>query len=278
MMAVLALKVAYDGFGFVGSQLQAGSRTVQGELDAALAKIIGQPEPTVFAGRTDRGVHAVGQVVSLADGRADLPLDELRAAIGAYLAEDLSVVDIERRPDGFHARYDATWREYRYRVWSGPYSPLPRHHVWQRRADLDTGAMRSAAQSIVGERDFAALAGLGQGVPWSSRNQRTRGTVRRVLTCDCYEVPSWWDAGTGHLLEIRVIADGFLPRMVRNLVGGLVEIGRGRQQPTWLLDVVAGGDRRNGIATAPAHGLTLWRVGYASDRIDDEPGGQRWTH
>lgn len=278
MMAVLALKVAYDGSGFVGSQIQTGCRTVQGELNTALAKIIGQPDPTVFAGRTDRGVHAVGQVVSLTDGRPDLSLHDLRAAIGAHLADDLAVIDIERRQDGFHARYDATWREYRYRVWSGPYNPLPRHQVWQRRAELDADAMRTAAQSVVGERDFAALAGSGLGVPWSRQHHRQRGTVRRILRCECYLLPSWWDVGAGRLIEVRVIADGFLPRMVRNLVGGLVEIGRGRQQPTWLLDLVASGDRRKGSGTAPAHGLTLWRVGYASDVPDDELRDHGWSY
>src|ERR687896_1142460 len=113
-MAILALTVAYDGAGFAGSQAQPGARTVQGELEAALAALLGEPEPTIFAGRTDRGVHAAGQVVSCRDRRPELPPGTIVAALNAHLPADAAVLAVARKPDGFHARYDARWREYRY--------------------------------------------------------------------------------------------------------------------------------------------------------------------
>jgi tRNA pseudouridine38-40 synthase len=131
--------------------------------------------------------------------------------------------------------------------------------------------MTAAAARFVGERDFAALASGGEGVPWSSRQDWPRGTVRRVLRCDCRALAPWWGpGGGGQLLEVRVVADGFLPRMVRNMVGLLAEVGRGARSPEEIGAVLASRDRRVGPKeTAPAHGLTLWRVGYGAEQPAD---------
>lgn len=266
-METLALTVAYDGTEFAGSQVQPGARTVQEELERALAGVFNRATRTVFAGRTDRGVHAAGQVVGCGDHRPDLDAATIRRALNAGLPPDVAVVAAERRSDGFHARYDARWREYRYRVWSGPPPPLARRHVWQRAERLDIGAMAEAASRLVGEHDFAALAGGGEGVPWSERQSRPRGTIREVLVCTCRTIPPWWGAVDGTLIEVRVAADGFLPRMVRNITGALVDVGRGAKPVGWMDEVLASRDRRAGGTTAPAHGLTLWRIGYD----DDEP-------
>ncbi len=265
-MARLALTLAYDGSRFAGSQLQPGARTVQGEIERALSDFYGTTERTVFAGRTDRGVHAAGQVVGCEDHRPDLPPRAIREALNARLPDDVAVVEVGRRPDAFHARYDARWREYRYRIWCGARQPLARHQVWVRADGLDIDAMAGAAERIIGEHDFASLAGGGEGVPWSERQGRPRGTVRRVFGCRCLEASPWWtEPGHGRLVEVRVTADGFLPQMVRTLVASLVAVGRGAKPAEWIEELLAARDRRLAPATAPAQGLTFWRVGYGAD-------------
>ena len=129
-MTRLALTLAYDGSGFAGSQVQPGERTVQGEVERALAGLCRMTPRTVFAGRTDRGVHATGQVVGCEDGRPDLTPRAIQAALNGRLPPDVAVVEVQRRPSTFHARYDASWREYRYRIWSGGRQPLARRQVW----------------------------------------------------------------------------------------------------------------------------------------------------
>lgn len=265
----LALTVSYDGTDFFGSQTQPNGRTVQDELEAALAGLYGERVTTVFAGRTDRGVHAVGQVVGCPDRRPDWTEPTIAAALNARLPEDAAVVAVGRRPPRFHARYDARWREYRYRIWSGAPQPLARRTVWMRRAPLDCSSMDAAARALIGTRDFASFAGSGHGVSWSDRQQSGRQTVRRVLEARCREIAPWWtvpnDDGD-RLVEVAIAADGFLPQMVRNAVGALVEVGRGAREPGWLAELLGARDRRVGAATAPAHGLTLWRVGYGDER------------
>lgn len=282
-MATLALTIGYDGSEFAGSQVQPGQRTVQGELERAVSRVMGGETKTVFAGRTDRGVHASGQVVGMEDRRPAMSVSAVRAAINGHLPDDVAVLTVERRSEAFHARYDVRWREYRYRLWSGPPQPLARRFVWRRAEALDSAPMAVAATEIVGRRDFASLAGAGDGVPWAGRRSLPRGTTRTVLLCRCDEIAAWW--GTDHsveggrLIEVRIVADGFLPRMVRNLVGALVEIGRGKRPSAWLGEVVVARDRRCGVATAPPHGLTFWRVGYDWDFVDDAggPPAPRWA-
>lgn len=265
----LALTVSYDGSGFAGSQIQPGVRTVQEVLNAALAGLFGAPVPTVFAGRTDAGVSAAGQVVSCPDRRPDLAPETLRRALNARLPDDVAVVALARKPARFNARYDAVWREYRYRIWCGAEQPLARRCTWQRRSALDVAAMSAAGLRLVGEHDFAAFAGGGAGVPWSPRRQRPRGTRRRVLVCSCRPIAPWWGPVSGELIEVRIVADGFLPRMVRNIVGVLTEVGGGARPAAWIDELLAARDRRAGGTAAPARGMTLWRIGYGDERPAD---------
>jgi tRNA pseudouridine38-40 synthase len=269
---VLKLVVAYDGRAFFGSQRQAGKRTVQGEVERAIEEVVGFPVPAYLAGRTDQGVHAAGQVVSLADHRPDLANDTVRKALNAHLPDDVAVTVAERRPLGFHARYDARWREYRYRVWTGDRQPLAAGFVWQRPGGLDLAAMQEAASKLIGSHDVASFAGGGEGVPGSERQSRKHGTVRSIIVCDVARGRPWWRAAEseGTLLDLRIAADGFLPRMVRGITGALVEIGRGGRSPAWIDELLAARDRRLGPMTAPAHGLTLWRVGYDDDDPHDD--------
>jgi tRNA pseudouridine38-40 synthase len=264
--AVLALTISYHGANFAGSQRQGEKRTVQLELERAVSELWNTAAKTVFAGRTDRGVHAAGQVVGASDRRPDLQAVQIRDALNARLPNDLAVVSVDRREPGFHARYDACWREYRYRVWSGARQPLAAGLVAQRDGRLDLESMMDGAGLLVGRHDLASFAGDGEGVPWSERRDTARGTTRTVIRCSARRIEPWWtESGAGELIELRVAADGFLPKMVRNVAGALIEIGRGRRPPEWITALLAGKDRRHAAMTAPADGLILWRVGYDGD-------------
>lgn len=218
----------------------------------------------MFAGRTDRGVHAAGQVVSCLDPRPELSERQLRSALNANLPPDMAVLQVVREADNFHARYDAVWREYRYRIWSGVRQPLIAQSVVHLSQETDWRAMAAAGAKLAGEHDFAAFAGGGEGVPWSERRRAPRETIRQVYRCDVRELIPWWGAssGDGTLIEVRVVADGFLPRMVRTLAGALIEVGQGAYGIERIEQLLAARDRRVAGKTAPAHGLTLWRVGY----------------
>ena len=266
-VGMLALTLAYDGADFAGSQVQPGQRTVQGELARALAAIGYRAARTTFAGRTDRGVHAAGQVVGISDCWPERSAELTRRAINAHLPGDVGVVAVERRPCGFHARFDATWRQYRYMIGQEARQPIGRHWVWFRPGPpLDVSAMRLAAERFRGTRDCAAIAGQGAGVPWSPARDRPRGTVRTIIDVVVRPVPPWWTPRAAPpALQIDVTADGFLPRMVRNIVAMLTEVGRGAKDPAWITLVLDGQDRRAGGGTAPPHGLSLWRIGYGND-------------
>lgn len=263
----LKLTIAYDGSRFWGSQRQAGRETVQGRLEAALSQLAGRSINAMLAGRTDRGVHAAGQVVSCELIRPEMPLEHLRRALDPWLGNGLAVTKIEHVPVSFHARHDVVWREYRYRLWSGPRSPLMAATSWHRRGTLNPDVMSDAANRLVGTHDFASFVGGGEGVPWSIRQEAKKGTVRTVLSCSVHDVEAWWPATqvAGLGIEIRVAADGFLPRMVRGFVGALGVIGRGANEPEWIDELLERADRRLGPPTAPPHGLVLWRVGYGDE-------------
>jgi tRNA pseudouridine38-40 synthase len=272
----LKLTVAYDGSRVWGSQRQAGRTTVQGILEAALSRLAGRPVAAELAGRTDRGVHAAGQVASCDDIRPAMVPEAIRRALEPNLGDAVSVVEVERVAAGFHARYDATWREYRYRLWAGPRSPLIERYAWHRRRPLDVAAMADAAERLVGTHDFASFVAGGEGVPWSERRQRRRGTIRVVRHCSVRPVDAWWPSAPliGQGIEVRVIADGFLPRMVRGFVGALGEIGRGANEPAWIDELLDRADRRVGPQSAPPDGLVLWRIGYGDAVPDpDQRGG-----
>lgn len=272
----LKLTVAYDGSRVWGSQRQAGRVTVQSILEEALSRLAEVPVAVDLAGRTDRGVHAAGQVASCVDIRPEMPPEAIRRALEPNLGDAVAVVGVERVGGEFHARYDATWREYRYRIWTGPRSPLIERHAWHRRKPLNVAAIADAAARLVGRHDFASFVAGGEGVPWSERQQRRRGTIRTVRHCAVREVDAWWPSGplAGQGIEIRVIADGFLPRMVRGFVGALGEIGRGANEPAWIDHLLERADRRVGPQSAPPEGLVLWRIGYGDAVPDpDQRGG-----
>jgi tRNA pseudouridine38-40 synthase len=267
------LTLSYDGTAFAGSQIQPGQRTVQGELESALRRLGGGCASTTFAGRTDRGVHAFGQVVAVDFPEWRATTSDLERALAARLPGDMVARHVVDSDHAFNPRFDAVWREYRYWIVPGVLSPFLGRYAWLLRDAIDATRMNGAAGLLLGTHDFASFAGGGEGVPWSERSTRRRGTTRTLLRCAVRTLelepgPGRDDGATA--LEFRIAADGFLPRMVRNITGALVEVGQGRQEPAWIGEVLAARDRRQGSAVAPAHGLTLWRVGFPGDALVDE--------
>jgi len=266
------MTLAYDGTDFAGSQIQPNRRTVQGELERVLEEIAAVPTRAIFAGRTDRGVHALGQVVAARLPAWSGSAHDLLRTLNARLPSDLAVIDAASCPESFNPRFEAAWREYRYWIASGGASPFLGRYAWNRRTDLDGDAVRAGTERFVGTHDFASFAGGGEGVPWSQRATKPRGTARTIFRCDSREILTRVGPGSdvsARVLEVRVAADGFLPHMVRNIVGALLHVGQGRRNPDWIDQLLAERDRRCGPAMAPAHGLTLTRVGYSGEILDE---------
>jgi tRNA pseudouridine38-40 synthase len=241
------LTLEYDGSDFLGWQRQAeGTRTVQQTLEEALLRVTGAPAPVVGAGRTDAGVHAEGQVASV---RLDTALEPaaLRRALNALLPADLAVAEAAQAAPGFHARRDARRKTYRYRIWNAPVrSPLRARHSHHVAAPLDLEAMAAAARLAVGTHDFRSFQTAGSEVG---------STVRTLYRADVL-------GQAGQEVRVEVEGDGFLRHMVRNLVGTLLRVGRGRDVPESLGAVLAARDRALAGPAAPGHGLTLVRVDY----------------
>jgi len=197
--------VEYDGTDFAGFQAQPGARTVQGELEAALATICGGSRiRVVAAGRTDAGVHATGQVIAFTDPKGR-PAEELTRALNALLPEDLAIREVRRVPAGFNPRYAARYREYRYTVWNGPRSPHRERYALGVRDPLDTAAMERAGSALMGRHDFSAFG--------ASHRQPVR-TVHSVRI-----------RRAGSVVTIDIAADAFLRQMVRRIVAVLLEVG-----------------------------------------------------
>jgi len=267
------LSLAYDGTDFAGSQVQPNQRTVQGELEGTLGEIAANPTRAIFAGRTDRGVHAAGQVVAVGLPAWNATALDLQRALNARLPVDVGATDATVCAESFNPRFDAVWREYRYWIASAVGSPFLSRYAWIRRTEIDVAAVRAGAGRLVGTHDFASFAGGGEGVPWSLRATKPQGTSRTILRCDCREI--WPRIGPGsdesaRVLEVRVAADGFLPHMVRNIVGALLDIGQARRAPEWIDEILAERDRRFGPVMAPPQGLTLARVGFNGDQLNDD--------
>ncbi len=248
------LTLEYDGAGFAGWQLQAGAvRTLQGELETAIARVTGVRVRVHGAGRTDAGVHAEGQVASVALA-TELGAAVLARALNAVLPDDLAVVAAECVADAFHARHHARAKHYRYRIWNGAHpSPLRAARSWWVKPALDTAAMQAAGALLLGTHDFASLQAAGSDVV----------STRRTLTrCDVERVGLASDPEARGEIEIQVEGSGFLRHMVRILAGTLVQVGAGRREASSLSAMLAARDRRAAGITAPAQGLTLVRVSY----------------
>ena len=238
----------YLGRDFAGWQKQSADRTVQGELEAVLERLTGQRIVTNAAGRTDAGVHALGQVVSLRLPSSWTP-ENAQRAMNALLPPDIWVARVGRAPEGFHARKHATSRSYRYVVGCDPaaFSPFRRTFEWALGVPLDPGAMKEAAAALQGEHDFRAFSAVGQEKPHYR----------------CQILVAEWEARRGDEGFIfHIEADRFLHRMVRFLVGTMVDVGRGRRPPTDIARLLATAVNSEASPPAPPEGLYLMGVRY----------------
>ena len=243
----LRLTVEYEGTAYQGWQVQPGGATVQEVLERALATALREPVRVRGAGRTDAGVHACGQVAAVRVRHVPPDLERLRRSLNALTPDDVAVRDIAVVDDAFDPRRHARSRVYEYRIWNAPApSPFWRRHAWHVPLPLDVAAMEEAVAALAGEHDFAAFRGADAGPQ--------RSTVRRVLETAV--------RADGPLLVYRIEATGFLKHMVRNIVGTMVEVGRGERSPSSMRDILASRDRTRAGPTAPPHGLLLVAVRY----------------
>lgn len=241
----------YDGTDFAGWQIQPDARTVQGELARALGIVLREPVRVTGAGRTDAGVHALGQVASFS---AEADVAASLRSVNAVLPDDVVVREAVPVPDGFHARRDAVRRHYRYRLHPGPVA-LERRTCLVVRPWPDPGAMREAARHLLGARDFASLASSPE------PGESTDCVVERV---DIIEEASF--------LNVEVTANRFLRKMVRTIVGTLLEVGWGNRPPEWVSEVLAARDRRVAGPVIAPQGLFLVRVDYPGEGTATEAG------
>lgn len=244
------LTIAFDGAAYAGWQTQRTGIGVQQKIEEALARLFPSRPGVQGSSRTDTGVHALGLVAHF-----DLPVAEARMApsklvlaVNAHLPEDIRVTAAAWVPAGFHARFQARRKQYRYLIWNHPaMNPLLRHCAWHVPRLLDRVAMRAAASHVVGRHDFRALT--------TNPGYERLSTVREVTRCDVRR--------NGALITVVIEGDGFLYRMCRGIVGTLVQVGHGRFEPDDVRRMIRGRDRRLAGMTAPAHGLVLWSVHYA---------------
>ena len=246
-MPTTRLLVEYDGTDFHGWQVQPGQRTVQGELEAALATALRQPVDVVGSGRTDAGVHARGQVAHIVTETAP-DTHRLRAQLRGLLPDAIAVRQLELAPDGFHARFNAIRRTYHYHVseerralerrWRVPLAPVP-----------DIERMNDAAGDLLGEHEFSSFC--------RTRSETTNRVCRVETAC-------WVPDSREGDWRFEIAADRFVHGMVRAVVGTLLEIGRGRRAPNAIPSILAAHDRRAAGPAAPARGLVLHHVAYPS--------------
>jgi tRNA pseudouridine38-40 synthase len=250
----VALTVAYDGSPFHGFARQPGLETVQGRLERALQTALRRPVETTGAGRTDAGVHALGQVVSFDGADGDPEPDRIRRSVTALAGPGVVVREVRLARPGFSARFDAVSREYRYRITTGPVPALFLSQVaWHVPSALDVDVMRSEARELVGEHDFKSFC--------LSQSAEGQSTMRRVDEISVGEEEHLGE----ECLTVTVKGNAFLHSMVRIIVGSLVESGSGQRPAGWMAEALAACDRTAAGQTAPPHGLTLWRVEYPDE-------------
>jgi len=261
-MRSFKLTLAYDGGEFAGWQRQPNRRTVQGELERAVLDVTQEASSVIASGRTDAGVHALGQMASV-DSRTRIPAGRLRDALNANLPEDIVVRDAEEMIPGFHALRDTVRKRYRYVIQPGRLrNVISRRYAWNLRYELDVDRMHEAAQHLTGTHDFDSFESTGS----------QRLTTRRTIF-DCCVLRR--EAEEGEQVVVEVEADGFLYNMVRNITGTLVAVGNGKRPAAWVAEVLAARDRKLAGVAAPPQGLFLVRVEIADGlRLSDRESSE----
>lgn len=258
------MDLAYDGHRYrgwqrLGDDLKA--ETIQGKLEAALSRLLDESIEIEGAGRTDAGVHALGQVATFSAGKV-IDAAQLQKDLNFYLPEDLSVLSLEQVHPSFHARYAAVSKTYLYKILNADIpDPFSRRYSLYLAESLDLAAMTRAAEGFVGEHDFTAF---------TTAKSKKKSMVRRITSLEIVEippVPAWAPGGQrgsvgGSRIEIRITANGFLHNMARKITGTLIEIGLGRVPTDRVRQMLESGDRRLSSELAPAHGLYLESVRY----------------
>ena len=242
----IRLTLEYDGTRYHGWQRQKNALSLQEVIESALSQLTGETVRLIGSGRTDAGVHARGQVANFIT-KSTIPLRAFGAGLNSLLPLDIAVLEAEEAPLAFHARYDARWKTYEYRILNRPVrSPLHHHFAWWIAGPLNAAAMQEAAQALSGEHDFAAF---------RSSGGRPGHAVRQVREAVWHQEADGW-------LTFSITANGFLRGMVRSLVGTTVEIGKGKYPAAYVKDVLDKRDRSLAGPTAPPQGLFLVEVEY----------------
>lgn len=238
--------ISYDGTEFAGYQVQPGKRTVQSELEEALSLMHkGEEVKIIGSGRTDSGVHAVGQVIHF-DSPYTFPLARWEKALNTILSSDLLIVSMEHAEADFHARFNTTGKEYRYMISRGKkHNPFERNYKYHYPYPLDIAAIKEAIPHLIGTHDYTSFC--------SARTE----VVDKVRTIEVIELLE-----EGETLTFRFVGEGFLYKMVRILVGTLLEVGAGKKKPSDIPVILGKKDRSEAGRTAPGHGLYLWEVHY----------------
>lgn len=248
----IALRLAYDGTDFHGSQWQPSRRTIQGVVESAWTTLTQERHRCTLAGRTDAGVHAHGQVANM-QTTTQYPVATIQRALNALLPNDVRVLDVWDAEPNFHARFSARWRSYRYLINSGPVEhPHLRRYVVHIRSILNVAAMHEALIPLHGQHDFSAFTKVVQ----------PSSTERTCYQASCHTI-DWFEQS---LIAIDLVANAFLRNMVRVIVGTLVLVGREQITPKEFEEIFRSQNRTRAGATAPAHGLTLLAVGYSEGR------------
>jgi len=252
-MRNIKLVLEYDGSAFFGFQRQPGRPTIQESLEKALSAFFDRKMKIASAsGRTDAGVHAAGQVVNFKTS-SDRDLRKIQKGLNAHLPPEIVVKSAEEVPADFHARYNAKSKVYEYRAWNSPFrSPLTAGRAFHVPYSLDLSAMRRAAKHFTGRHDFRSF--TSETVVLKGRGKKEADFVRTLKVVRITKV--------GSLLTFHFEADGFLYHMVRNLVGTLLEVGRGKRKPSDIPSILGAKSRRFSGNTAPSEGLFLQRVSY----------------
>ena len=263
-MRNLRLTIAYDGTAYQGWQVQPNGPSIQAALESAIQKLAGEKVRLTVAGRTDSGVHALGQVANFPT-ESKIPLEKFIPGLQNFLPDDIVIRQVEEVPVEFHATYDTIRKRYRYLIYNHRLiDPFMRKCAWHFRGPLDSEAMHAAAQHLLGTHDFRCFESHYPNKATSIR------TIQEAIVGRCSTWPAWCQTESlnslpqedGNFIWFDVVADGFLYNMVRAIMGTLVRVGRGMWEPKQVKQIIENQDRSQAGETAPPHGLYLVSVDY----------------